>query len=123
MTTPKRTTNSYRDVRQRRWENCWPCLAAGAVFFFLQGIARTRWRVPKKDRRAWRGVLAFRDTRGLVGIVAVIDQYCPHSGANLWLRSQRGMRIRCVYQGGKFAHRRRLQATMPTYYPISTPGT
>jgi hypothetical protein len=37
---------------------------------------------PKKIVVMGEELLAFRDTRGVVG---VIDQYCPHRGANLWL--------------------------------------
>src|SRR3954451_10061653 len=37
---------------------------------------------PKKILVMGEELLAFRDTRGVVG---VIDQYCPHRGANLWL--------------------------------------
>ncbi len=44
-------------------------------------------------------LLAFRDSRGVVG---VIDQYCPHRGANLWLGRNEECGIRCVYHGWKF---------------------
>src|SRR6201746_483625 len=44
-------------------------------------------------------LLAFRDTRGVVG---VIDQHCPHRGANLWLGRNEECGIRCVYHGWKF---------------------
>lgn len=37
---------------------------------------------PKKIIVMGEELLAFRDTRGVVG---VIDQYCPHRGVNLWL--------------------------------------
>ena len=37
---------------------------------------------PKKIVVMGEELLAFRDSRGVVG---VIDQYCPHRGANLWL--------------------------------------
>ena len=37
---------------------------------------------PKKIIVMGEELLAFRDSRGVVG---VIDQYCPHRGANLWL--------------------------------------
>ena len=38
--------------------------------------------VPKKTTVMGEELLAFRDTRGRIG---VIDQHCPHRGANLWL--------------------------------------
>src|SRR4029434_6567176 len=41
---------------------------------------------PKKIVVMGEELLAFRDTRGVVG---VIDQYCPHRGANLWLGRKR----------------------------------
>src|SRR5215467_11811278 len=37
---------------------------------------------PKKIVVMGEPLLGFRDTRGRVGI---IDQHCPHRGANLWL--------------------------------------
>lgn len=37
---------------------------------------------PKKIVVMGEELLAFRDLEGVVG---VIDQYCPHRGANLWL--------------------------------------
>src|SRR6202011_2547896 len=43
--------------------------------------------------------LAFRGSRGVVG---VIDQYCPHRGANLWLGRNEECGLRCVYHGWKF---------------------
>ena len=42
---------------------------------------------------------ASADTRGRVGI---IDQHCPHRGANLWLGRNEECGIRCVYHGWKF---------------------
>ncbi|MBV8574524.1 MAG: Rieske 2Fe-2S domain-containing protein, partial [Acetobacteraceae bacterium] len=54
---------------------------------------------PKKIVVLGEELLAFRDTRGVVG---VIDQYCPHRGANLWLGRNEECGIRCVYHGWKF---------------------
>ena len=54
---------------------------------------------PKKIVVMGEELLAFRDTRGVVG---VIDQYCPHRGANLWLGRNEECGIRCVYHGWKF---------------------
>ena len=58
-------------------------------------------------------LLAFRDTRGRVG---VIDQHCPHRGANLWLGRNEDCGIRCVYHGWKFDTDGRC-VDMPTSYP------
>src|SRR5579864_172400 len=54
---------------------------------------------PKKIVVMGEELLAFRDTRGQVG---VIDQYCRHRGANLWLGRNEECGIRCVYHGWKF---------------------
>ena len=54
---------------------------------------------PKKITVLGEELLAFRDTEGRVG---VIDQYCPHRGANLWLGRNEECGIRCVYHGWKF---------------------
>jgi phenylpropionate dioxygenase-like ring-hydroxylating dioxygenase large terminal subunit len=55
---------------------------------------------------------AVRDTRGRVGI---IDQHCPHRGANLWLGRNEGCGIPCVYHGWKFDVEGRC-LDMPTSY-------
>src|SRR3954469_8523709 len=54
---------------------------------------------PKKIVVMGEELLAFRDSRGVVG---VIDQYCPHRGANLWLGRVEECGLRCVYHGWKF---------------------
>jgi phenylpropionate dioxygenase-like ring-hydroxylating dioxygenase large terminal subunit len=54
---------------------------------------------PKKIVVMGEPLLGFRDTRGRVGI---IDQHCPHRGANLWLGRNEEYGIRCVYHGWKF---------------------
>src|SRR6266550_8493099 len=54
---------------------------------------------PKKIVVMGEELLAFRDSRGVVG---VIDQHCPHRGANLWLGRVEECGIRCVYHGWKF---------------------
>src|SRR4051794_9465091 len=68
---------------------------------------------PKKIVVMGEELLAFRDTRGVVGI---IDQYCPHRGANLWLGRNEECGIRCVYHGWKFDTDGRC-VDMPTSYP------
>jgi nitrite reductase/ring-hydroxylating ferredoxin subunit len=67
---------------------------------------------PKKILVMGEELLAFRDTRGVVG---VIDQYCPHRGANLWLGRNEECGIRCVYHGWKFDTDGRC-VDMPTSY-------
>src|SRR5580765_2727893 len=54
---------------------------------------------PKKVVVMGEELLAFRDTDGKVGL---IDQYCPHRGANLWFGRNEECGIRCVYHGWKF---------------------
>ena len=68
---------------------------------------------PKKIMVMGEELLAFRDTRGVVG---VIDQYCPHRGANLWLGRNEECGIRCVYHGWKFDTDGAC-VDMPTSYP------
>ena len=68
---------------------------------------------PKKIVVMGEELLAFRDTRGVVG---VIDQYCPHRGANLWLGRNEECGIRCVYHGWKFDTSGNC-VDMPTSYP------
>nr|HEV8012251.1 Rieske 2Fe-2S domain-containing protein [Bradyrhizobium sp.] len=68
---------------------------------------------PKKIVVMGEELLAFRDSRGVVG---VIDQYCPHRGANLWLGRNEECGIRCVYHGWKFDTTGAC-VDMPTSYP------
>ena len=68
---------------------------------------------PKKITVLGEELLAFRDTEGRVG---VIDQYCPHRGANLWLGRNEECGIRCVYHGWKFDIHGQC-VDMPTSYP------
>jgi len=54
---------------------------------------------PVKIRLLGEDLLAFRDTKGRVGIV---DQVCAHRGANLWMGRNEDCGIRCVYHGWKY---------------------
>ena len=54
---------------------------------------------PVKLKVMGEDLLAFRDTKGRVG---VIDQRCPHRGANLYYGRNEECGIRCVYHGWKF---------------------
>ena len=44
-------------------------------------------------------LIAFRDTRGQVGLLA---NHCPHRGASLFFGRNEGGGLRCVYHGWKF---------------------
>jgi phthalate 4,5-dioxygenase oxygenase subunit len=68
---------------------------------------------PRKITLLGEPLLAFRDTRGQIGI---IDQHCPHRGANLWLGRNEECGIRCVYHGWKFDVTGQC-VDMPTSYP------
>lgn len=68
---------------------------------------------PKKCVMLGEELLAFRDSNGRVGLV---DQHCPHRGANLWLGRNEDCGIRCVYHGWKFDISGQC-VDMPTSYP------
>ena len=44
-------------------------------------------------------LLGFRDTTGRLGLV---DEFCPHRRASLWLGRNEESGLRCVYHGWKF---------------------
>src|SRR5262245_2387541 len=54
---------------------------------------------PKKVRLLGEDLVAFRDTRGDVGLMAA---NCPHRGASLFFGRNEECGIRCVYHGWKF---------------------
>ena len=54
---------------------------------------------PKKIKVLNEDLLAFRDTKGQVGL---IDPICPHRGANLYYGRNEECGIRCVFHGLKF---------------------
>lgn len=54
---------------------------------------------PKKIRVMGEDLLAFRDTRGQVGVV---DPVCPHRGANLYYGRNEDCGLRCAFHGWKF---------------------
>ena len=56
---------------------------------------------PKRVRLLGEDFVAFRDTRGRVGIV---EPVCPHRGANLFFGRVEDCGIRCSYHGWKFDH-------------------
>jgi phthalate 4,5-dioxygenase len=54
---------------------------------------------PKKVRLLGEDLVAFRDTRGDVGLLAV---NCPHRGASLFFGRNEECGLRCAYHGWKF---------------------
>jgi nitrite reductase/ring-hydroxylating ferredoxin subunit len=54
---------------------------------------------PVRVRLLGETLVAFRDTTGRVGLV---DEYCPHRGASLWLGRNEECGLRCIYHGWKF---------------------
>ena len=54
---------------------------------------------PVKVKLLCEDLIAFRDTKGRVGIV---QERCPHRTASLWLGRNEECGIRCVYHGWKF---------------------
>ena len=99
-----------RATRARRWASC--CAGSGCRLLLSEELPEADG-VPKKVTVMGEPLLAFRDTRGRVGL---IDQHCPHRGANLWLGRNEECGIRCVYHGWKFDVDGRC-VDMPTSYP------
>jgi phthalate 4,5-dioxygenase oxygenase subunit len=54
---------------------------------------------PIKVRLLGEDLIAFRDTNGAVGLM---DENCPHRGANLFWARNEECGLRCVYHGWKF---------------------
>jgi phthalate 4,5-dioxygenase len=54
---------------------------------------------PVRLRILSEDLIAFRDTRGRVGLLA---RYCPHRGASLFFGRNEENGLRCVYHGWKF---------------------
>src|SRR5437763_305456 len=54
---------------------------------------------PKKVRLLGEDLVAFRDSRGEIGLVS---QACPHRGASLFFGRNEEAGLRCVYHGWKF---------------------
>ena len=54
---------------------------------------------PKKIKILGEELLAFRQTDGRVGIV---EQHCPHRGANLYYGRNEECGLRCSFHGWKF---------------------
>ena len=54
---------------------------------------------PQRVRILGEDLIAFRDSRGQVGLV---DERCPHRTASLYFGRNEGSGLRCVYHGIKF---------------------
>ncbi len=54
---------------------------------------------PARVRLLGESLVAFRDTRGRVGLV---QENCPHRGASLYFGRNEGAALRCVYHGWAF---------------------
>ncbi len=54
---------------------------------------------PVRVRLLGEDLVAFRTSDGDVGL---IDDYCPHRGASMWLGRNEENGLRCVYHGWKF---------------------
>ena len=54
---------------------------------------------PARVRLLGENLVAFRDTRGRVGLV---QENCPHRGASLYFGRNEGAALRCVYHGWAF---------------------
>ncbi len=63
------------------------------------------WELPEPDgepvrvRLLGEDLVAFRATDGTIGL---IDEFCPHRGASLWLGRNEEGGLRCVYHGWKY---------------------
>ncbi len=63
------------------------------------------WELPEPDgapvrvRLLGEDLVAFRTTDGRIGLV---DEFCPHRGASLWLGRNEENGLRCVYHGWKY---------------------
>src|SRR6266446_3361402 len=54
---------------------------------------------PVRVRLFGENLIAFRDTNGRAGLV---DEFCPHRGASLFLGRNEACGLRCIYHGWKF---------------------
>ena len=54
---------------------------------------------PVRVRLLGEDLIAFRDTQGRIGL---LDQFCPHRLASLFLARNEDCGLRCVYHGWKF---------------------
>src|SRR5271154_6769486 len=63
------------------------------------------WELPEQDCAPVRvkllgeELVAFRTTDGKIGL---IEEFCPHRQASLWLGRNEENGLRCVYHGWKF---------------------
>jgi phthalate 4,5-dioxygenase oxygenase subunit len=63
------------------------------------------WELPEPDcppvrvRLLGEDLVAFRASNGTIGM---LDEFCPHRGASLWLGRNEENGLRCVYHGWKY---------------------
>jgi hypothetical protein len=62
---------------------------------------------PARVRLLGEDLVAFRDTRGAVGL---IEERCPHRGASLFYGRNEECGLRCTYHGWNRTHRQLLRA-------------
>jgi phthalate 4,5-dioxygenase oxygenase subunit len=74
--------------------------------------------VPVRVRLLGEDLVAFRDTRGVVGVVG---EHCPHRGASLALGRNEECGLRCLYHGWKVDVQGTVVET-PSEPPTSTLG-
>ena len=65
--------------------------------FISQELEADGW--PRRVRLLGEDLIAFRDTKGKVG---VIDENCPHRGSSMIFARNEESGVRCVYHGWKF---------------------
>jgi phthalate 4,5-dioxygenase oxygenase subunit len=82
-----------------------PDTPMGALFrrFWLPALVSSEIAEPDGSpvrlRLLGEDLVAFRDTRGQVGI---LEAYCPHRRANLFWGRNEDCGLRCTYHGWKF---------------------
>jgi phthalate 4,5-dioxygenase len=82
-----------------------PGTAMGATMRRYWIPAVLSWEIPEPDCPPVRvqllgeKLIAFRDTRGRIGL---LEEFCPHRRASLWLGRNEDCGLRCVYHGWKF---------------------
>ena len=92
---PKTTRSSPGSAPAPRWGTC--CAGTGS-----RPACRPRSASPTAARpgpAAGEDLVAFRDTRGAVGL---IEERCPHRGASLFYGRNEECGLRCTYHGWKF---------------------
>ena len=74
---------------------------------------------PARVRLLGENLVAFRDTRGRVGLV---QENCPHRGASLYFGRNEDASLRCVYHGWAFDVERQLRRHAQRAGPVLREG-